>query len=118
MTRMWLGVDPAELCDQHLLGEHKELHQEVGTLRNHPHGRAVVEGHVDAGQVVLERIMDRHDALVAEMKRRGMNHDSPLSFDTAEADDELVVDHNDDAANRKDLAGRCTDCRGQMEAGA
>lgn len=57
---MWIGLKPEELCDQHLLGEHKELHQEVGTLLNHSHGQAIVKGHVDKGQVVLSEIAQRH----------------------------------------------------------
>jgi hypothetical protein len=74
MTNMWLGVDPSELCDQHLLGLHKEIHQEAGTLENHPHGMAIVEGHWRLGQASTDRIQDRHDEVAEEMERRGMNH--------------------------------------------
>ncbi len=41
MTRMW-GIDPRWLCDQHLIGDHAEMHQVVGTIGNHPHAEAVV----------------------------------------------------------------------------
>lgn len=42
MTRLW-GVDPKQMCSTHLCGEHAEMHQEAGTLLNHPHGVAVVD---------------------------------------------------------------------------
>lgn len=116
MTRLWYGVEPSELCDSHLLGEHAEMHQEVGTWKRHPHGRAVVKGHVDQLQVLPELIRERHDELAEEMQVRGMNHDSPLeSFDTMEWP---TVDHHheDELAreNRDRLRRRCDDCAGRM----
>lgn len=115
MTRMWLGVDPADLCDQHLLGEHSEIHQEVGTWLRHPHGEAVVAGHVEKAQVVPRRIRERHADLVAEMDRRDMNHDSPLEdFNAGEmppiAHDLSLIT----STNRADLAERCKDCRERL----
>lgn len=110
MTRMW-GLDPALLCDQHLRGEHAEMHQEVGTLRNHPHGEAIVRGHAEKGQVDTSRIQARHDALAEEMTRRGMNHQSPMDYA-----DEHDLGDLDLAANRADLAERCADCRERIEA--
>lgn len=108
MTRMW-GVDPRLLCRNHLLGEHREMHQEVGTLRNHPHGRAIVEGHAERGQVDTRKLQERHDELVEEMERRGFEHDSPLAYE-----DELALGTIDVAANREDLAERCDACRERM----
>lgn len=105
MTRLW-AVDPRLLCDQHLLGEHAECHQEVGTLRNHPHGRAIVAGHADRGQVDTALLQSRHDELAAELERRGMAHDSPLDYD-----DDLELGSVDPDANRRDLARRCDACR-------
>jgi|AntDeeMetagen285_2_1112576.scaffolds.fasta_scaffold19822_2 hypothetical protein len=116
MTRLWLGVDPAGLCDQHLLGEHSEMHQEVGTWLRHPHGEAVVEGHVSKLQVVPGEIRERHDALAEEMARREFNHNSPLEdFDAGEMPDVAgaTLDEIRDL-NRSDLDDRCNDC----EAGA
>lgn len=110
MTRMW-GVDPALLCREHLLGEHREMHQEVGTLRNHPHGDAVVEGHAEKGQVDTSQLQKRHDALVREMERRGYSHDSPMDYEDAHDLGEIDV-----AANREELAERCEDCRSRIEA--
>ena len=108
---MW-GVDPELLCDQHLLGEHVEMHQEVGTLLNHPHGEAIVRGHAAKDQIDTSLIRSRHDALAAELEHRGMNHDSPLEYE-----DDLDLGSIDVAANREDLASRCPDCRVRIERG-
>ena len=76
MVRIWC-VPVSELDRQHLLGEHAELHCIVGALlgkykayRNHPetlrfNGR-------------IEELYFRHSEQVAEMRRRGYRHDSPL----------------------------------------
>ncbi len=74
--RIW-DVPPAELCRQHLLGEHRELHglwniltQDKPGYRHHPETLRW-EGRLAA-------LYARHDALVAEMVRRGYEHRSPL----------------------------------------
>ena len=79
--RIW-DLDPAILCRSHLLGEHRELHglwnilvrEEAGQgpsgYANHPETRRW-EGR-------LKALALRHDALVAEMGRRGYRHASPL----------------------------------------
>ncbi|QLD91213.1 hypothetical protein HWV07_08505 [Natronomonas salina] len=107
---MW-GIDPTLLCDQHLLGEHTEMHQEAGTIENHPHGTAIVEGHAERQQVDTSLIQRRHDELAAELRRRGMNHDSPLDYE-----DDLDLGSIDTAANRDDLMERCDECRRRIEA--
>ena len=71
--RMW-KVSPRLMCDQHLLGEHAEMHMFVGTIR---HGISLA-GYITGGLVETHRIVQRHDQLAAEMARRGMNHRSPL----------------------------------------
>lgn len=105
MTRLW-GTNPEKMCDQHLLGEHKELHQEVGTLRNHPHGLAIVKGHAKRKQVDTSLIQDRHEELVQEMENRGFKHNSPLDYE-----DELGLGSIDIEDNREELVGRCKYCR-------
>jgi hypothetical protein len=107
---MWLGVEPEEMCDNHLLGEHKELHMEVGCLKNHPHGQAIVEGHVSEGQVVLSQIGQRHKKLVLEMLERGMNHESPISIESLPENELYDVNKTDEQYNRSDLDERCEDC--------
>lgn len=106
MTRMWLGIHPRHLCDQHLLGEHAELHQEVGQIQ--AGNDASVRGHVAAGQVDVHALDDRHGALVAELRRRGMTHDSPLPTVDVSAYPRAQWHP---AAVRQTLRERCPDCR-------
>lgn len=108
MTRMWL-VDPELLCRQHLLGEHRELHQLVGHIRSG--NIAVLEGHAAKQQIDTGKIQERHDALVAEMQRRGYDHDSPLAYE-----DELEIGSVDVADNQEDLKERCDACRERITA--
>jgi hypothetical protein len=91
-VRIW-DVDPALLCRAHLLGEHRELHGlwNILTLgktgyRNHPETRRW-EGRLSALHL-------RHEALVAEMYRRGYRHESPLdpALASGSAVQELYVD--------------------------
>ena len=79
--RIW-DLPPEILCRQHLLGEHRELHglwniltQGKKGYREHPETKRW------AGR--LAALYSRHDALVAEMHRRGYRHHTPL-------DDSLV----------------------------
>src|SRR5690606_28858341 len=74
--RIW-DVDPCLLCRSHLLGEHRELHGLWNILTRgligysrHPETRRW-EGR-------LKALYLRHEALVAEMERRGYRHHSPL----------------------------------------
>jgi len=98
-------VDPAIMCDQHLLGEHVELHMLTGTLQR---GKSVA-GYVRDGLVELHRIRSRHRALVAEMTRRGMNHQSPLpEFPRSRGG---AVDPD---VSRRELHRRCARCRARQ----
>lgn len=126
MTRMWSGVEPSEMCDQHLLGEHSELHQVVGTLKNHPHGQAVIKGHIRKGQVMIVDVPTRHSLIADEMGSRGMNHKSPLTWedigDAIPDIDERVRLFTTptpgwgeiQGQSRKELSDRCEDCRRSM----
>ena len=74
--RIW-DVPAAALCRQHLLGEHRELHGLWNILTlgkrgysHHPETRRW-EGKLAA-------LFARHEVLVAEMRRRGFEHRSPL----------------------------------------
>jgi hypothetical protein len=79
--RIW-DLPPALLCRQHLLGEHRELHAlwtilttGKGAYANHPETRR--------WRGKLAALYTRHDALVAEMTRRGYNHRTPLDASLA-----------------------------------
>jgi hypothetical protein len=106
--RQW-HVDPRLLCRQHLLGEHVEHHMLIGCLSK---GKSI-EGFIRDGLVAVHTIVERHDAVAAEMVRRGMNHKKPLPKG-AQA---LLYEagHVDPEANRKELARRCTACRERQE---
>lgn len=67
-------VKPLLLCRQHLLGEHYEIHMLAGALvRN-----KTITGYVVKGLLEPSALHTRHEELVREMGRRGMNHKSPL----------------------------------------
>jgi len=102
--RMW-GVQPKLLCDKHLLGEHVEMHMVVGALRK----GVSIRGYTDTGLLVRAKIRPRHDALAAEMTRRGMNHRSPLP----PLPPRRKTDGGgwlDEAANLRELKRRCPAC--------
>jgi hypothetical protein len=75
-VRIW-DVEPHHLCRQHLLGEHRELH---GLWNILVHGKTGYSRHPETlrWQGRLSALYVRHEALVAEMSRRGYAHNSPL----------------------------------------
>jgi hypothetical protein len=74
--RIW-DVDPALLCREHLLGEHRELH---GLWNIHTLGKRGYRAHPETvrWEGKLAALFARHEGLVAEMERRGYRHSSPL----------------------------------------
>jgi hypothetical protein len=67
---MWM-CDPRILCRKHLLGEHGEIHKfRPSFVKGHS-----IKGR--RGQIEPLAMEERHDQLVAEMLRRGYNHNSP-----------------------------------------
>jgi hypothetical protein len=106
--RMWM-IKPSGMCDQHLLGEHVELHMIVGSLAK---GReASVQGLIRKGLVEPQNIEARHAALVKEMTRRGMQHKSPLPVPKS-----LPVGKVYRAISRTELRSRCLTCSRLLEA--
>lgn len=68
-----------------------------------------LKGYIDKGLVEVHNIKKRHEALAKEIKRRGMNHQSPLE------DVSLYVSSKvDTEANIKELKRRCPDCLSRM----
>jgi hypothetical protein len=105
--RMWM-INPAMLCRNHLLGEHVEIHK---------HRHNFVAGHSIAGrrdQIDPARMGERHEALAAEMVRRGYRHESPYQQPDLSGYD-LSGHGVDVAAARADLLARCGECRAKME---
>ena len=75
--RIW-DLEPSLLCNQHLLGEHRELHGcwRILTLKKKGYSR-----HPETQRWVGKEaaLYARHEALVAEMRRRGWTgHKSDL----------------------------------------
>lgn len=99
--RMW-GVSPSKMCRKHLLGEHVEMHMFVGTLLK----EKSIQGYIDNQLVVVENIRKRHEELVKEMNRRGMNHKSPLP-----AFNSFSAGYIDIKLNEQELHHRCKDCK-------
>jgi hypothetical protein len=103
--RMWL-VDPGLLCKKHLLGEHVEMHMFAGSIRK----RISLCGYIKKGLVDLRLVNSRHDALAAEMLRRGMKHESkldPIPF--------LPAGEVDVENSLAELSRRCSKCREIIE---
>jgi hypothetical protein len=95
-------VNPKVMCRQHLLGEHKELHQAVGSITK---GKSLA-GHLEKGQIEIHNIRSRHRELVKEMKARNYNHASPLKkFKSIKAGKINIKE------NYKELARRCKECK-------
>lgn len=94
--RIW-DVDPALLCRQHLLGEHRELHGLWNILAE---GKAGYSRHPEtrrwAGRMAA--LFARHERLVEEMERRGYRHASPLdpALATGSAAQDAYVDAPED----------------------
>lgn len=107
MTRMWM-VNPKFLCKNHLSGEHKELHQLVGHIES---GKIeVLLGHAYDFQIDTSKILERHEELTKEMKRRGWNPDSPLEYD-----DNLDIGTTYEWINIPKLKRRCKKCKKRIE---
>ncbi|HEY7295414.1 MAG TPA: pyrimidine dimer DNA glycosylase/endonuclease V [Dehalococcoidia bacterium] len=74
--RIW-DVAPQTLCQKHLTGEHRELH---GLWNIITQGKRGYAHHPETRRWrgKLGALFARHEALAAEMVRRGYHHASPL----------------------------------------
>jgi len=80
VTRVNLGVDPAELCDQHLVAEYRELPRVFGYDGHPVQGPfRLGKGHVLWCSQYPETLADRHADLVAEMLHRGFAVAHPIA---------------------------------------
>ncbi|MEI7615333.1 MAG: pyrimidine dimer DNA glycosylase/endonuclease V [Actinomycetota bacterium] len=101
---MW-GVDTKKLCNQHLLGEHLEMHMFTGCIKK----GIKLNGYYDNKLVCTDLIKKRHDDLADEMILRNMKHKSPL----AEMDffKDCKFGEIDIEANISELKRRCPKCK-------
>lgn len=83
--RVW-DVEPALLCRQHLLGEHRELHGLWNILVLGHRGYSM-HPETRRWEGKLAALFIRHEQLVAEMHQRGYRHASPLDAALATGSD-------------------------------
>lgn len=112
MTRMWCGVLPAEMCDQHLLGEWNELHKIAGSLSENPMPTIMQGAYLN---VDLAGFSDRALAVYLEM-RYGRGFDP--SRDLLDYEPPVEVGKVNADINRRALRQRCDDCAARMEGSA
>lgn len=110
--RMWM-IDPKMLCNQHLLGEHSEIHKFKHTfVKQHK-----ISGRLNPTVQIEPMSMKlRHDVLAAEMARRGMNHQSPYEQpDLSYLEPHEQFARVDKANSIQDLKARCSSCSGRIK---
>ncbi len=80
MTRINVGVNPKELCDQHLLAEIRELPRVIGTTiaTKAPAQFKLGSGHVAWCAQFQASLSSRLEQLKDEAKSRGFKHDVEL----------------------------------------
>jgi hypothetical protein len=100
--RMW-NIDPAQMCQKHLLGEHVEMHMFVGAI----YRNKFITGYINSCLVEVHNIEKRHNELAIEMTKRGFSHKSPIDWDDAKSKIEGKVDI---AKSQRDLCFRCLPC--------
>jgi len=105
--RMWM-VDPERMCNQHLLGEHNEIHMFIGSLTK----KKKLDGFLIKGLLEPNSIKSRHEELLKEMIKRGFNHHSPIVDvpDISYLEDLVNVTVNP-VESYKELLRRCEKCR-------
>jgi len=76
--RIW-DIAPKKLCQKHLVAEHRELHGLWNILTKHK-AKGGYSRHPETLRWVGKNkaLYNRHEALVAEFKKRGYNHNTPL----------------------------------------
>ena len=111
---MWIGINVEKLCDQHLLGEHDELHKFKHIfIRQHS-----IAGRVQyPAQISPAMMADRHLELAIEMQERGFTHKSPYSQpDLSHLSPQEQYPIIDEEYNLIDLYDRCPHCRARIDA--
>ena len=80
MTRINCGIPPAELCDKHLLAEHREIKRIPNcikrgrySMKDQPENFTLGTGHVKFFYDKLNYLYKRYCELHLECKRRGFN---------------------------------------------
>jgi hypothetical protein len=113
LVRIW-DVSPQQLCRQHLLGEHRELHGLWNILVVHE-GTGGYSHHPETKRWVgkTRALFERHEQLVLEMDHRGYQHKSPL--DRLAATGALVQDTYIDSPAEQERLLREKPCECPLE---
>ena len=74
--RVW-DISPKQLCKNHLLGEHRELHAIWSIITENKKGYSLHPETI-RWKGKLKALYFRHEKLVSELQRRGYDHHSPL----------------------------------------
>lgn len=104
--RMW-NIEPKNLCRQHLLGEHFEIHKLVGNLK---HSGTWANSLTAKGFLEPQNALKRHNKLVCEMEKRGFNHRTPLKLGKLK----LPRGKIDIKKSVNDLRKRCRECKERL----
>jgi hypothetical protein len=106
--RMWM-IPVQYLCNKHLNGEHYELHKHRHMFLK----KQSIKGRILPTVLIEPSSMKvRHEELVSEMLKRGMNHDSPYEQpDLSHLSPEQRYAKVDWTISYRDLANRCKDCK-------
>jgi hypothetical protein len=107
--RIW-DLPPENLCRNHLLGEHRELHAIWAILTEGKKGYA---NHPETlrWRGKLKALFQRHEAQVKEMARRGYRHLSPLDVHLANGEAEQKEYTDSPQKQRSLLKERGCGCR-------
>lgn len=106
-------IPPEMLCDQHLLGEHGEIHKH---RHNFEKQHQIAGRMMPVVQIEPKSMQSRHDDLAQEMLRRDMNHKSPYTQpDISYLPEGFLSAEVDTDQSLKDLCHRCDDCRQRIE---
>lgn len=106
--RMWM-VLPDMMCNQHLLGEHKELHLLKGLIDK----QRKLTGWIHKRLIEPSSVRKRHEDIVKELLLRGMKHGTPLDmiWNNVEYLGQTYHVKVDKIQSMKELMERCADCR-------
>jgi hypothetical protein len=108
---MWM-VNPKLLCNNHLLGEHGEIHKH----RHNFEKKHKMDGRLSpVVQIEPMSMQSRHDELAKEMLHRNINHKSPFlqpDISYLQQKGEMKVDM---MLSLVDLSERCNECKKRIE---
>lgn len=100
-------VDTRIMCNNHLLGEHVELHMMVGSILKNKK----LDGYIKNNLIQPMSIIKRHNDLVSEMLLRKFNHKSVLpNFNLDNYTDSIKYAQIDEETSLNDLLSRCEKC--------